>query len=111
MPCKKNAPCGSRLIQFRTKAGKLCCRKKSTGSKKSVKKTVKKTTRKTEKLPSNFSLADAKKKSAIKKPVLPKTSTSPQKSATKVSITCVKGKKTIKVLALKPTCPSGYKKK
>ena len=56
-------------------------------------------------------LADAKKKSAIKKPVLPKTSTSPQKSATKVSITCVKGKKTIKVLALKPTCPSGYKKK
>ena len=56
-------------------------------------------------------LADAKKHTAPKKPALPKTSTSPQKAATKVSITCVKGKKTIKVSAAKPTCPSGYKKK
>jgi hypothetical protein len=56
-------------------------------------------------------LADAKKHTAPKKPALPKTSTSPQKAATKVSITCVKGKKTIKVSAVKPTCPSGYKKK
>jgi hypothetical protein len=56
-------------------------------------------------------LADAKKHTAPKKSALPKTSTAPQKAATKVSITCVKGKKTIKVSAVKPTCPSGYKKK
>jgi hypothetical protein len=32
-------------------------------------------------------------------------------SAAKTSITCVKGKTTKKVTALKPVCPAGYKKK
>jgi hypothetical protein len=33
------------------------------------------------------------------------------KTPTKVTITCVKGKTSKKVTALKPTCPAGYKKK
>jgi hypothetical protein len=39
--------------------------------------------------------------SASAKPVTPK----------KTTITCVKGKTTKKVTAIKPTCPTGYKKK
>jgi len=31
--------------------------------------------------------------------------------AKKMTITCVKGKTTKKVSAVKPTCPAGYKKK
>lgn len=56
-------------------------------------------------------LADAKKTLTPKKSTAPQKSTAPKKPATKVSITCVKGKKTIKVSAVKPTCPAGYKKK
>jgi hypothetical protein len=32
-------------------------------------------------------------------------------AAKKVTITCIKGKLTKKVTAIKPTCPAGYKKK
>jgi hypothetical protein len=32
-------------------------------------------------------------------------------AAKKTSITCVKGKTSKKVTAVKPTCPTGYKKK
>ena len=52
--------------------------------------------------------------SVLPKPVLPSvnsptTSTSP--APTKITITCVKGKLTKKVTAIKPSCPAGYKKK
>jgi hypothetical protein len=32
-------------------------------------------------------------------------------AAKKITITCVKGKSSKKVTAIKPTCPTGYKKK
>jgi hypothetical protein len=34
-----------------------------------------------------------------------------QPVAKKITITCVKGKTSKKVTAIKPTCPTGYKKK
>jgi hypothetical protein len=43
----------------------------------------------------------------------PATSAAPAAKpvAKKTTITCVKGKTTKKVTAIKPTCPTGYKKK
>jgi len=41
----------------------------------------------------------------------PRVSASPSTQAKKTTITCVKGKLTKKVTAVKPICPSGYKKK
>lgn len=41
----------------------------------------------------------------------PTPSATPKPIAKKITITCVKGKSVKKVTAVKPTCPSGYKKK
>jgi hypothetical protein len=51
----------------------------------------------------------AKPKAATKPGAKP--SVPAKTSAPKVSIKCVKGKKTITVTSAKPTCPAGYKKK
>jgi len=44
-------------------------------------------------------------------PVIAPAPTKPVAAAKKITITCVKGKITKKVISLKPNCPSGYKKK
>ena len=41
----------------------------------------------------------------------PTATATPKPAAKKTTITCVKGKSVKKVTAVKPTCPSGYKKK
>jgi hypothetical protein len=42
---------------------------------------------------------------------VPSASASPIAVAKKTTITCAKGKTSKKVTAIKPVCPSGYKKK
>jgi hypothetical protein len=64
-----------------------------------------------------FSTPSIKVKLSQEQPApTPETSASPAPiskpvAAKKTSITCVKGKTTKKVTAVKPTCPKGYKKK
>lgn len=48
--------------------------------------------------------------SAVKPAVAPKPTSAPKPVAKKVTITCVKGKTIKRVTAVKPTCPSGFRR-